>query len=321
MAYKDLTAKSLEAKNDIFAKIFNTLVFSSDETKIMPEYLTDEPTESIYTDYDGNYRNMYRDVCKKYSVPDNNQYLSLVCLGIENQTQIDRNMPIRVLGYTYTNYKKQLDEYMQDKKALLKLRKEAKNEQEKKIFDEKINELGKFKLIPALTLVLNFNKVPWYEAVSLKDLVNDDNPYKKLMTDFNIMVVDVLNLPVSVMRELSCDFGYIMEFLATGAVDKSILLKELKYPVASLDMLIALTNDERYESIKNEMLIKEMEGDVVVMHEFLDKLERNTAIKMARNGIECGISEELIIKQLEKQLNISFEEAKEVFEKEVMQLA
>ncbi|MBQ9608146.1 MAG: hypothetical protein IJV15_01715 [Lachnospiraceae bacterium] len=230
-------------------------------------------------------------------------------------------MPIRVLGYTYTNYKKQLDDYMQDRKALLKLRKEAKNKQEKKIFDEKIKELGRFKLIPALTLVLNFNKVPWYEAVSLKDLVNDDNPYKKLMTDFNIMVVDVLNLPISVMRELSCDFGYIMEFLATGSIDDSILFKELEYPAASLDMLIALTNDERYESIKNEMLIKEMEGDVVVMHEFLDKLERKTAISMARNGIECGIDDATLIKLLQKQLNITNEEAKEIFEKEVIQLA
>ena len=42
---------------------------------------------------------------------------------------------------------------------------------------------------------------------------------------------------------------------------------------------------------------------------------------MARNGIECGIDDATLIKLLQKQLNITYEEAKEIFEKEVMQLA
>lgn len=62
---KDVASKLLESENDVFADIFNNLYFGNGE--LLSNNLTDEPTESFYTDADGNVRNMFRDVFKKYT--------------------------------------------------------------------------------------------------------------------------------------------------------------------------------------------------------------------------------------------------------------
>ena len=59
MAQKDLTSKILESEPDVFADIFNTLLFTSEDTRIVnPETnLVDEPTEGFYRDGYGKTRN------------------------------------------------------------------------------------------------------------------------------------------------------------------------------------------------------------------------------------------------------------------------
>ena len=87
MAEKDLLSKSLESKPDVFADIFNGFLFYEDEkNRINPDLLEDLPTEGIFYDADGNIRNMYQDIFKKYG----NQHFALVSLGLENQATIER---------------------------------------------------------------------------------------------------------------------------------------------------------------------------------------------------------------------------------------
>lgn len=82
----------------MFADIFNGFLFYEDEkNRIDPDLLEDLPTEGIFYDTDGNIRNMYQDVFKKYG----NQHFALVSLGLENQATIERSMPIRILEQLY----------------------------------------------------------------------------------------------------------------------------------------------------------------------------------------------------------------------------
>lgn len=95
---KDISAKKLESEDDVFADIFNSILFGGRQV-IDPQKLRDEPTESFYVDDDGNMRNMFRDILKSY----NNHQMTLVFLGLENETKVERPMPIRIMGYDYTN--------------------------------------------------------------------------------------------------------------------------------------------------------------------------------------------------------------------------
>ena len=62
MADKDITEKTLEAYNDVFADIVNVLLFHGDQ-KIREEELTDESARSIYK-ADGKLHEQERDVAK-----------------------------------------------------------------------------------------------------------------------------------------------------------------------------------------------------------------------------------------------------------------
>ena len=102
MAQKDIKQKLLEDHNDVFADIVNTLLLKKDY--IDPRYLREGPTESIYKDAFGDDKQQMRDVVKSYE--DNSM---LICsIGIENQSGIDKTMPIRVMNYDAATYKYQV---------------------------------------------------------------------------------------------------------------------------------------------------------------------------------------------------------------------
>lgn len=76
------------------SRTFSIQFFFGGLQVIDPQKLRDEPTESFYVDDDGNMRNMFRDILKSY----NNQ-MTLFFLGLENETKVERPMPIRSMGY------------------------------------------------------------------------------------------------------------------------------------------------------------------------------------------------------------------------------
>lgn len=193
-------------------------------------------------------RNMFRDILKSY----NNHQMTLVFLGLENETKVERPMPIRIMGYDYTNYKKQLDCYTETKKALMRLKHSAATDEEKDFVKREINNLGEFKLIPALTLVLN-----------------DE--------------------------------------------DKAIALD---HPVETLDMLIAYTNDNRYKAIRDN-IIEKSKREVITMGDFLDEVERKAIVNSARVNLQLGAEQEFIVRFLMKALDITEQEAVDIFNKEV----
>ena len=103
MAEKDLVSKKIEDYNEVFADIYNTLLFQS--PVINPDWLKAGPTESIYKTDNKDLNSQSRDILKKYH---DETHLVISSFGIENQASIDKKMPIRIMGYDAGTYHQQL---------------------------------------------------------------------------------------------------------------------------------------------------------------------------------------------------------------------
>lgn len=78
------------------------------------------------------------------------------------------------------------------------------------------------------------------------------------------------------------------------------------------------TRYERYRNIRNEVIRKEMKGEVVDMSEFLDELERNKTLETAKRFYEETKNKTMAVQFVKCGLNVSMEEAQEIFDTEVM---
>ena len=286
MAVKDLTTKNLSAIPEVFADIFNGIVFYDDEKiKIDPLKLKDLPTESIYYDEDGNIRNMMQDVFKEYG----DQQFALVSLGLESQANVERSMPIRILGYVYSACKRQLDRYTQRRRFLLEYKGKTKTPEEKEFIARELKEMGRFELTPIVIIVLNFSGKTWNEPKSLSKLINNDNPYKEYISDYSIKVVDLHLLDDEDYKRFSSDFGPVINFLNADSKSFKGVLQELKYPIEAIDMINSYKKLVNYEKIRKEILERSEKGESINMGKLVDVLIAEGIAEGIEQGIEQGI--------------------------------
>ncbi len=102
MSAKDIMEKTLEGYNDVFADIMNVLLFQG-ERIVQVEDLSDALPRSYYK-VSGEVREQERDVAKYWR----KHQIRIATLGIENQTEEDADMPLRVLGYDGAAYRDQI---------------------------------------------------------------------------------------------------------------------------------------------------------------------------------------------------------------------
>ena len=109
MAEKDIMERHLVSYKDVFADIVNgciaILTGRHDFPKVKPEDLQDALARTLYKS-DGKLHEQERDVVKLWK-PGN----TVLCLmGLENQTDVDPNMALRVFGYEGGDYRWQLSQ-------------------------------------------------------------------------------------------------------------------------------------------------------------------------------------------------------------------
>lgn len=129
---------------------------------------------------------------------------------------------------------------------------------------------------------------------------------------------DVLYLDEATKSRFTSDFRDVVTVLAEGAIDKRHDFQRLKYPVDTLDMLYAYTKDEHYLNIRNQIVKKEQRGEVIRMGDFFDQVERNNTIAIARKMYQGNGNAENAVYAIMCGLDISTEEAQEIFETEVL---
>lgn len=276
MAEKDTGEKYLEEYPDVFADIVNVLLLEGEY--IRPEELYDGPTESIYKAENGiDIKEQRRDI-SKYYIKDNK---IKALIGIENQSTIDYDMPIRVSGYDYSSYRSQIvkgsDRY------------------------------------PVITLVLNFSNKEWNAPLSLSEVFDCSKELDVCVSDYSIKVVNVAYIPEEIRAKFKSDFKLIVDFfnqkLFTGSYVPSG--KKLKHEMAVLNMLKIFTTDKRYYEIEESVKMKKRKGEVITMCTFADEMENRGRILEAVfiYSKEMKLNENQVMQKIMQRFSLSSEEA------------
>ena len=248
MAGKDKAEKKLEDYNDVFADILNVLLFKKD--LVNEDQLEDGSTESVYKAGSRELRGQFRDTLKNYM----NAGFIITSFGMENQTEIDPDMPIRVMGYDYSSYRRQVD-------------------------------MGQSRY-PVITVVLNFSDKKWDKPVHLKDILDIPEGMEKFVQDYKITVFDIAFLSDKTINKFTSTFKHVAHFFKHRRnPDKyKPLDEEIKHLEAFLDLLGVFTGDEKYTGIKDELLERQREGKEVTMCSVVEKF--------TNDGIKQGIEQE-----------------------------
>lgn len=253
MGQKDLSEKILADYNDVFADIINVLVLGGKQ-RIDPDDLIPASVHSQYKADDGILHEQERDVSKYWK----KQKIYMALFGIENQTDIEKNMPFRVIGYDGAAYRQQL----------LQGRKPA----------------------PVITLVLHFGtEKRWNEPCSIKALLDIPEDLDEYVSDYNMQVFDIAWLTEEQLAMFQSDFGIIAKFFVQKRKKENYVPDDkhfIQHVDEVLKMLSIITGDDRYTSISSA---GKKEG--ITMCDVAERLEQRGIKRGIEKGIQQGIEQ------------------------------
>lgn len=253
MAEKDMATKKLEDYADVFCDILNILLFHKKYLK--PECIRNGPTESIYKADAKEWNEQRRDTLKELL---NGQRFHIASIGLENQSKIEKAMPIRIMNYDSASYHEQLNQ----KVPLKELR-------------------------PVITVVLNFSDHRWCKERSLHEILNIPEELKPFVADYKIIVFDVAFLDDATIEAFTSDFKSVAKFFKQRRIKGDEFVwdpDEIIHVQEVLDLLSLFSNDERYRKIGPKLVMKQKEGRRITMCDVAQKLEDKGIAKGKAQG-------------------------------------
>ena len=266
---KDIAKKKLQEHPDVFADIFNNLVFFGREF-VNPSELTLIPTASRHSDAKGELRERTRDILMQ----DNRSGVLYLLLGLENQDYIDNTMPLRCMGYDFAAYDKQVKDYMDEN------RQKGNSAYLRKIHKEQ-------KLAPVITLVTYYGQEEWDAPKDIYEMLNMPDEWKQgentFIHNYPMNFVHMGKLPDEVRERFTSDVRLLVEYLACR--DDLEKLKKLtmdmnqkiSHPEDLLDALSTVAY-KRYLEIK-DVIINKPEKEELTMCVLVDELEKTGKAK------------------------------------------
>ena len=253
MQEKDITQKMLERHNDVFSDIVNVLLFCGKRV-VEEETLFDAVTDSALK-IDERVRFQDRDVAKYWK----DSKINIALLGIENQTNPDKFMPLRVMGYDGLEYTRQV-------------RKECNGESKHPVI--------------TLVLYLGYDK-KWTYPKNLFGVLDIDEELKPYVNDYKINLFEIAYLDREIIDSFTSDFWILADYLYQMRVNKNYVADKssIGHIEELLMLMSAMTGDKRFEEIIDEANAKE----VVNMCEVLDIVEARGIEKGIERGREEGI--------------------------------
>ena len=253
MAQKDTSEKILESYNDVFSDIVNVLLFNGKQVLLADE-LEDQAPRS-YCKADGKIREIERDVAKRWK----NGNIRVACIGFENQTASDPNMPLRVMGYDGAEYRAQL------------------------LGDDE-------NLYPVVTLVLYFgHDKPWNGPLSLKERLNIPKEFEPYVNDYKINLFHIAYEQVELFQS---DFKVVADYFVQKRENGDYIpsSQDLTHVQETLQLLSIMTNDNRFEEAYNTNTDGQ-KGGPRNMCDVLDKVESRGIEKGIAKGVAKGKAE------------------------------
>ncbi len=245
-----MTERYLESYNDVFADIVNVLLFAG-EKKVKPEELASDGTRTIYK-AEGNLHEQDRDIAKYWA----HGKTTFCLLGFENQTKVERNMPLRVIGYDGAAYRAQLNE--------------------------------KRRKYPVVSLILYFGtERRWGGPKTLKKCLRIPSELEPYVNDYRIQVFNIAFLTDEQVAMFESDFRIVADYFVQVRKNKEYIPSKetIKHVDAVLKLMSVLTNDYRFEEILHE------EREVKTMSEVLDKVEKRGERRGEERGEKRGMEE------------------------------
>lgn len=289
MAEKDITQKLLEDHNDVFADIINTLVFDGEQV-IQPEELETVTTLSTYK-MAGKMHSQERDVLKAWK----QGYIRIAMCGIENQTTVDADMPLRIISYDGAGYRAQLS-------------------------DETSLEHERY---PVITIVLFFGKGRWTGPKNLLGRVKVPKGMEALVSDYRINVFEIGQLSEEKIKQFTSDFQIVADFVTQMHEEKDYIPSEkpIRHIEGVMDLLQALTNNTQYtESVEVMQQMLHEKGEITMwdpLKEAKESGRMEACEAMAKSMLqEAGYSKDMIIRITKLSKNRIDELEKEVMQAE-----
>ena len=243
MAEKDIAEKTLEAYNDVFADIINVLLFNG-KTLVKEDELEEESPNSSYK-ADNKLHAQERDIAKYWR----KGLVRIAFYGIENQTSVDADMPLRLFGYDGAAYRSQL----------------LKKDQ-----DESITDDPRF---PVITLVLYFGyEQRWKTPRTLYDCLNIPEELLPYVNDYKMNLFEIAYLNDEQVQMFQSDFRIVADYFVQMRKNRDYKAPAtiITHVHELLQLMSVMTKDSRFEDAYNQ----EMEGGNVSMCEVLDRVEK-----------------------------------------------
>ena len=243
MAQKDISEKMLEDYNDVFCDIVNVFLFNG--KRLMKEDELENVKAKSQLKLSNVIHEQERDVVKRWLKND----VRIALVGIENQTAVDKTMPIRIMSYDGASYKEQLAEI---DKCLRNKKKPPE-------------------LVPVVTFVIYFGAESWkktrlYEVMEIPEYLRD------YVSDYKINVFDIKDLTREQVEMFQSDFRIVADYFYKKYHCEDYVPDNatLHHVDEVLKLMSVLTGDDRYEQAVQEISDEERKG--VRMCEVLDKL-------------------------------------------------
>lgn len=165
-----------------------------------------------FVDADPTYPDRRRDILKEGVIKENEQN-RFVIFGIENQSEMDPSMPVRVMGYDIREYERQI-------------RKE-KQKQSRKILQkgEFLSGVKKeIRIKPVITIVLFGSGEKWEGAKSLSEMMEVlGKEMMEIFNDYHLHIIEPYKLKEKEIRKCNSGMREILKVLKySGEKEKMI---------------------------------------------------------------------------------------------------
>lgn len=260
MGQKDLAAKDLESRPEVFADIINALIYEGEQV-VSPEQLQPAPTETLYESVAGEpngesgekaYRqlhNQYNDV-SKYEIEKQRIKIQYV---LENESGENYRLILRKAGYEGAVYRGEYDGNQ---------------------------------IYPVVILVLYWGGKNWKPPHGLHELFRDrltDVAVRKYVDNIRLHVFPMAHLPEGIRRRFRSDMRIIVDYLAEG-VSYEPTEQVIKYIGPTMRLLYAITGEKEVLDMIADMQCRQEKGEEVRMGEYY-------ITKCVRQGRQQGIQE------------------------------
>ncbi len=260
MGQKDISEKTLEAYNDVFADIINVLLFKG-KPLVTEDKLEEASPVSYFKADNGKLHEETRDVAKYWI---QSQRVRLALLGLENQTRDDPYMALRTIAYDGASYKQQLTELL--------AKADDKGSEEKVV------------PYPVVTIVLYFGDKHWRKPKSLLKTLVVPPELRPYVNDYKINLFEIAFLSEEQVNMFKSDFKIVADYFVQKRKNQNYVGSQDTFNHVNeiLQMMRAVTGDPAFGQLSK--FVTKRKGKPITMCKVLSEIENRGILKGKAEG-------------------------------------